>query len=326
MSLPLYDHHPHKLVFGPAHSVLFFLWRSKGGRVEQPHNCWILQMMPPELLYAILCLVRDDDSCVSSVAAWCLTCSNFNDVCDIETRCRATCMATSPVLFGLGLSPIFGGPFYAHPAAPPNGEDSAPASPSSGRMTESSDAEQIGTEPGAPRLTWQQRAELLPYLPQRLVLCEGNRGDTKSYGGGVLKRIFKKENKFEWSVDTKTGRYHMHDMPHVYQNLHADHPFLSANEEALARVYEHQRHAGGEEDAKERKERFMRSVLFRGVEYFEMSVLQNTVVWNKAAAIGIAQRFSDMSFLGWTPDAIAYHSDDGTIRGGPDDLVPSPFT
>ena len=62
------------------------------------------------------------------------------------------------------------------------------------------------------------------------------------------------------------------------------------------------------------------SVLYRGIEYFEIRLIKNTVSFNKAQCIAVAEAFQeqDISFLGWLDRSVtsmAYHSDDGTLRG-----------
>ena len=206
---------------------------------------------------------------------------------------------------------------------------------------------------GPPRLTWRQRFALLPHLPQRVALCASEREAAhaaQATHAVLLKRIFRKEedscsaehDEVVFTVDAKSGRHHTNTTG-LHNNLLADHPFLSTNEAALLRVFDGDGGAGGIVDAaggvdssdaasagdevatqraRRRRALFVDSLLYRGVEYFEMEVLNNQVSWNRAVAIAIAQHFDSMSFLGWTRTTIAYHSDDGTIRGG--DVRPSP--
>jgi hypothetical protein len=350
--------------------------------VEQPEDCWILQMMPAELLHEILHALlaaseKDSQQQLRDVAAWCLTCSTFNDVCDDETRCRLRCLAAYPGLFSLALSPLFGAP-NTHYVAPSSASSSTSLSTSSSSTpsssfpstTTSSTSSSTSTPSSSqrrgavedyyvdglrpPRLTWRQRFALLPHLPQRVALCASEREAAhaaQATHAVLLKRIFRKEedscsaehDEVVFTVDAKTGRHHTNTTGQ-HNNLLADHPLLSTNEAALLRVFDGDGGAGGgivdaaggvdssdaasagdevaTQRARRRRALFVDSLLYRGVEYFEMEVLNNQVSWNRAVAIAIAQHFDSMSFLGWTSTTIAYHSDDGTIRGG--DVRPSP--
>lgn len=353
--------------------------------VKQPEDCWLLQLMPAELLHEILhaLLAAGEKDCqrqLRDVAAWCLTCSAFNDVCDDETRCRLRCLAAYPGLFSLALSPLFGAPntHYVAPSSASSTSLSSSLSTSSSTSSSSfpsttTSSTQSGLSSSTsmpsssqrrgaaedyyvdglrpPRLTWRQRFALLPHLPQRIALCASEREAAHAaqaahavVGGGLLKRIFRKEedscsaehDEVVFTVDAKSGRHHTNTTG-LHNNLLADHPFLSTNEAALLRVFDGDGGAcgidaasgvdgsdaagAGDEVARRRRALFVDSLLYRGVEYFEMVVLNNQVSWNRAVAIAVAQHFDSMSFLGWTSTAIAYHSDDGTIRGGEENEV-----
>jgi hypothetical protein len=271
----------------------------KGGEEEggdQESSCLMLEMLPQELLCAIFSFVvgESGDAATRDLAAWCLTCATFNALCDDETRHRCRCLAAWPVLFGLALSPVFGAPLRA--LSPASAARRAEDAGREGRV-----AEGDGNAAGNPvKLSWKLRAQLLSHLPSRLVEAKRRWYTTEEDEAGI-------HVEPTTGVDVETGRKHTNQGT-GNTSLLADHPFVTTNRKALADALA----AVGDEAA----DGWLDAVLFRGVEYFEMTVIHNTPSYNKAAAIGISQFFHYISFLGWNRTSIGYHSDDGFIHGG----------
>jgi len=238
-----------------------------------------LDALPPELLVEILSYLENSPC---DVAAWALTCSTFYALCDEERRCRCSCLATWPVLFRLGLSPAFGGGAPWHP----EGEEKASSSHQ--------------------QLSWRLRRELLRHIPSRL-----QEGSTPG------------EPPLVHKLPSSRSRCTMTNLPFITTNSEALEKALEAvcrQQRSASQKQQQQQHDDDEEEEEEeeyqRREAIGSAILFRGVEYFEMTVVHNTISWNRAAAIAITQFYTDISFLGWNRESIAYHSDDGTIRGG----------
>jgi hypothetical protein len=269
----------------------------KGGEEEgnQESSCLMLEMLPQELLCAIFSFVVGEsrDTATRDLAAWCLTCSTFNALCDDETRHRCRCLAAWPVLFGLALSPVFGAPLRA--LSPASAARRAEDAERGGRV-----AEGDGNVGPPVKLSWKLRAQLLSHLPSRLIEAKRRWYTTEEDESGI-------HVEPTTGVDAETGRKHTNQGT-GNTSLLADHPFVTTNRKALADALA----AVGDEAA----DGWLDAVLFRGVEYFEMTVIHNTPSYNKAAAIGISQFFDYISFLGWNRTSIGYHSDDGFIHGG----------
>lgn len=116
----------------------------------------------------------------------------------------------------------------------------------------------------------------------------------------------------EATVDQATKRIHTNN-DGQYNNLFTNKPFLTTNSDLLAKL------SGSETKKNKRKEtekgdtKKRDQLLFRGVEYFEMEVISNTVTRDRCTCIAITQFFTEIEFLGWNRSSIAYHSDDGKI-------------
>lgn len=60
----------------------------------------------------------------------------------------------------------------------------------------------------------------------------------------------------------------------------------------------------------------------KGLEYFEILLLKNTLSFNTSTVIGLSsQLIKKQQYLGWAINSIGFHSDDGTIQDGDNDLV-----
>ncbi|ELR12227.1 uncharacterized protein ACA1_033780 [Acanthamoeba castellanii str. Neff] len=198
---------------------------------------------------AALMVVRD-------LGAWSLTCTAFHALCSAETKCRYLCLTASPVLFGLGLSPLYSAPQLAR---------------------SNSDCR-----------WWQLRARLLVARPHRLT------GQREFHPTVVRdrapRRLVREAAQLirEGVCLIKSGD----------NRRLATQPFVSSSRETLAEAFAEVARATRDqplasiEEAEEEK-RFMASVLFCGVDYFEVVVTANDGPASVSpSAVGVSQAFS----------------------------------
>jgi hypothetical protein len=275
---------------------------------------------------------RTRDS-LRDLAAWRLTCSTFNALCSDETRCRCFCFAACPVLFGLALSPVYGAPSRVQT------EDGL-------QLTWKLRAELIkhglptgrlidqGTSsPGM--FTYEESAD--PGLAGRQVeAVDGATGRVHTNVDGDMHNLIAEQPFLNTNGPALLKAYRALHATSVSDSAVADADMVEDAVPTLAAASAQtvaesdDLFAGGQsalaQYQRERTERRLtpadrdqlaplaNTFLFKGVDYFEVTVLRNTVVTNRASAVAVSQWFEAISFLGWNRNSIAYHSDDGTVR------------
>eukprot|EP01128_Nolandella_sp_AFSM9_P010857 TRINITY_DN7574_c0_g1_i1.p1 TRINITY_DN7574_c0_g1~~TRINITY_DN7574_c0_g1_i1.p1 ORF type:complete len:353 (-),score=33.58 TRINITY_DN7574_c0_g1_i1:129-1187(-) len=130
-----------------------------------------------------------------------------------------------------------------------------------------------------PQLSWKECYRALKRQPNSL--CPVQAEDTSHLGDH--QQMF-----YRFNLEVSQNLYHINPAG-LWTSIRANRPFLS--------YYDY-------------------SSSLSGREYFELVLVRNTVQFNRAIAIGISAKELPryVSFLGWSRNSIAYHSDDGTIR------------
>jgi hypothetical protein len=218
----------------------------------EPEQASALLCLPHELVCAIFSFVSCSNSepaaCARDLAAWCLTCSTFSSMCDVEARCRCLCLAAQPVLFGLALSPLFSTP-------------------------------EARTAEMQKKCWWRLRARLLVALPHRINgQCEVPR--THLRGGPRLLRQTEEEN----SVPPGHVRFFRSDSRRL-----STHPFVCTSPETLSEAFNNvSQHFIPPEDREAMEAGFLESIVCRGVDYFEVTVVRDEQGLVSPSAAGFA--------------------------------------
>jgi hypothetical protein len=209
------------------------------------------------------------------LGAWSLTCTPFRALCSAETKCRHLCLTASPVLFGLGLSPL-----YSAPSPPRLAHDL------------NSDAYSLASSNSDHRW-WQLRARLLVARPHRLTDQREVHPTVARHRGASPRRLVREAAQL---IPEGACRIKSADNRRL-----ATQPFVSSSRETLAEAFAEvaratmdQPLASIEEETEEEKS-FMASVLFRGVDYFEVVVMTNAGPASTSvspSAVGVSQAFS----------------------------------
>lgn len=244
---------------------------------EEANAASVLLTLPQELLCNIFSFVCSGPPATNSdgsgallryLGAWSLTCTAFRDLCDAETKCRHLCLASRPVPFGLALSPLFAPP--AHESFVSTGI------------------------PGGVAWWWQLRARLLVALPHRLT---GRRERHPTVVGGPSRLLREAED-----VHTVPADICMLTINRGDDRRLSTHPFVCTSRETLAEAFgavarrQHAKQVTPEHLASMETE-FLSTVLFRGVDYFEVTVVCNQPGSVSPYAVGVSQAFSSCSLF-----------------------------
>ncbi len=198
------------------------------------------------------------------LGAWSLTCTAFRALCSAETKCRHLCLATSTVLFDLGLSPL-----YAAPSPPPRQlDDLKPTSFNSYRCW------------------WQLRARLLVARPHRLTGQREVHPTVGRHGDPSRRRLVREAAQL---IGEGVGLIKSGDNRRL-----ATQPFVGSSRETVAEAFAEVARATMDQplvSIEEEVQRFMAAVLFRGVDYFEV-VMANAGTTVSPSAVGVSQAFS----------------------------------
>jgi hypothetical protein len=206
------------------------------------------------------------------LGAWSLTCTAFRTLCSAETKCRHLCLAASPVLFNLGLSPL-----YAAPSPPQLVHDF------------NSDADSP-TSFNSDHCWWQLRARLLVARPHRLTGQREVHPTVGRDGGHSRGRLVREAAHL---VPEGVGLVTGGDNRRL-----ATQPFVGSSRETLAEAFAEVARATMDHplvSIEEEEKRFMAAVLFRGVDYFEVVVMTNAGPASASvspSAVGVSQAFS----------------------------------